>query len=253
MCVCVCVEGVCVQYLLACRNLRKQSVKWVGYKQKKWSDVFFVFLYRPYHYKEPSSLHTAPWDPTMHCTVCVCVCVHVSPFSCLFHPSPHSLPWLLLTLVCPDKPFMLKQFRALGKHLFYISTRGDLTQTDSGCIQLGLTKDMYTRAGSRWLWMKNNPWKFDPDWPVTTTPLLYFSRYGRMWRELEDFNMWRWYIYNKDNGSVYSPPLVMLFMCTVLVNTVSPTGTWRLYNVNYLQFMHNSLSLSAWHKKWRLY
>lgn len=69
---------------------------------------------------------------TMHRTECVYVCMSPPLVASSTHP-PTSLPRLLLTLVYPEKPFILKQFRALRKHLFRISTLGDLTQTAAAC------------------------------------------------------------------------------------------------------------------------
>lgn len=70
---------------------------------------------------DSSSLWGSAWWAWLQ-PVCVCVCV--SPFTCLIYPSPYSPPWLLLTLVCPNEPFMLKQFRTLKKtSILYLYSR----------------------------------------------------------------------------------------------------------------------------------
>lgn len=153
------------QYLLARRNLRKQSVKWGdtgrgdGLACSLCSCTISTIKGNPLLCIQPHVILTM--------SLC-CMCVCVSPSSCLFYPSPHSLPRLLLTLVCPDEAFMLKQFRAVGKHLFCISL---LMETSHRQRLLVIRSDQrYFMPAADGMFEKNKPWKFDPDWPITTTP-----------------------------------------------------------------------------------
>lgn len=129
-------------YLATCRNVRKQLLKWEDMGRGRdlvcslCSCVILRVILKP-----PLSIQPHEILP-MHCTV--------SPFSCLNHPSPYSLPRLLLTLVCPNKPFMLKQFRTLKERKTSIMDLYPLRpHTDSRCIYSGLTKDMLCTSRQR--------------------------------------------------------------------------------------------------------
>lgn len=81
------------------------------------------------------SLPLCIWPPenqTVHCALLLCF-----PLQLPHLPIPLFLRWLLLTLVCPNQPFMLKQFRKLKKkrktHVFRVSPWEDLTHTAAVC------------------------------------------------------------------------------------------------------------------------
>lgn len=101
-------------YLATCRNVRKQLLKWEDMGRGRdlvcslCSSVILRVVLKPPLCIQPHEILPMHWP------------VSFSPFSCLIHPSPYSLPGLLLTLVCPNKPFMLKQFRTpKGKKNIY--------------------------------------------------------------------------------------------------------------------------------------
>lgn len=174
------------EYLLAWSHLRKQSVKW-GCRQRRCCSVYFQ---QTHWYREPSTLHTTPCNPSH--------AVHRAspPLVCFICPSPNSLPWLLLTLVYPDKAFMLKQFRALKKHLFYITTQEDLTQTAAACNQVSLKIFVLTQASNvgRGCGRKTTTGKWTPTGPpqtISLVNLLFFTETsGVNWRNLIYYVMW---------------------------------------------------------------
>lgn len=75
---------------------------------------------------------------------------HFPPFSCLNHPSPLLATRLLLTLVFPNKPFMLQQFGGRkGKKNIYYGCGPDWRPHTDTLLQLlaGLTEGMqYAQA-----------------------------------------------------------------------------------------------------------
>lgn len=120
-------------YLATCRIVRKQMTKMGGGGPTRACSLCSCVVLRVT--PKTSSLHTAPWDPSP----CIASSASPPPLWLPQPPIPLLATRLLLTLVCPNKPFTLQQFGAPKgkKNIYYGSLPNWRPHTDNCCIYLG--------------------------------------------------------------------------------------------------------------------
>lgn len=79
--------GKKTSHIISLQKCEQTTSEMGGYKQTRWYSMFFVFLYHPYHYREPSFLHTAPYDPYHAPLLCVSLKLPLLPI-----PPPFRYP-----------------------------------------------------------------------------------------------------------------------------------------------------------------